>query len=197
MNTDKSTQTSFFEALTVAAPAEEELVVVASILQPAPAMVLAEFRHYNEESDVQHWQVPEEEYIQKYYQLSLERARRNAQLSEEQLEAFNLHREGKKRIKAQQTLALRARYWKEAAERLAAAEGITEQARQGVHESYVELVKEAIKHGNPCRNQSSPNIPSSRWLPTRAHATKRAGEPVLQTRASQSIIRCRLTVASR
>jgi len=28
MNADKSTQTSFFEALTVAAPAEEELVVV-------------------------------------------------------------------------------------------------------------------------------------------------------------------------
>ena len=149
MNADKSTQTSFFEALTVTAPAEEELVVVASILQPAPAMVLAGFRHYNEESTVQHWQVPEEEYIQKYYQLSLERARRNAQLSGEQLEAFNLHREGKKRIKAQQTMALRARYWKEAAERLAAAEGITEQARQGAHESYVELVKEAIKHGKP------------------------------------------------
>jgi hypothetical protein len=126
MNADKSTQTSLSEALTVTAPAEEELVVVASILQPAPAMVLAGFRHYNEESTVQHWQVLEEEYIQKYYQLSLERVRRNAQLSEEQLEAFNLHREVKKRIKAQQTLALRARYWKEAAERLAAAEGITE-----------------------------------------------------------------------
>jgi hypothetical protein len=147
MNADKSTQTSFFEALTVTAPPEEELVVVASLLQPGPAMVLAGFRHYNEESAVQHWQVPEEEYIQKYYQLSLERARRNAQLSEEQLEAFNLHREGKKRIKAQQTLALRARYWKEAAKRLTAAEGITEQARQGAHESYVGLVKEAIKHG--------------------------------------------------
>jgi len=50
-------------------------------------MVLAGFRHYNEESGVQHWQVPEGEYIQKYHQLSLERARRNAQLSGEQLEA--------------------------------------------------------------------------------------------------------------
>jgi len=55
-----------------------------------------------------------------------------------------------KRIKAQQkTLALWARYWKEAAERLAAAEGITEQARQGAYEIYVKLVKEAIKHGKP------------------------------------------------
>ena len=63
------------------------VVATTSILQPAPAMVLAGFRHYNEESGVQHWQVPEGEYIQKYHQLSLERARRNAQLSGEQLEA--------------------------------------------------------------------------------------------------------------
>ena len=46
-------------------------------------------------------------------------------------------------------MALRAKSWKEAAERLAVAEGISERARQGAHESYVELVKEAIKHAKP------------------------------------------------
>ena len=94
-------------------------------------------------------------------------------------------------------MALRARYWKEAAERLAAAEGITEQARQGAHESYVELVKEAIKHGKPVPESVFAQYPEFSVAATTAPATKRAGEPVLQTRASQSIIRCRLTVASR
>jgi hypothetical protein len=92
--------------------------------------------------------VPEEEYIRMYYTQSLEQARRNAQLSQKQLDEF-LQRQGRKSVKTWNALTIRARYWKETAERLAAANGITEQARQGAHESYVKLVKEAIKHGKP------------------------------------------------
>jgi hypothetical protein len=140
------TQTSFFDTLTEIPTDGTYAVTFTS--QPAMETILAGFRHYNEADDVQHWQVPEEEYIQMHYTQSLEQARRNAQLSQEQLDEF-LQRKSRQSIKTWNTLTIRARYWKEAAERLAAADGITEQARQGAHESYVKLVKEAIKHGKP------------------------------------------------
>jgi len=79
------TQTSFFDTLTEIPTDGTYAVTFTS--QPAMETILAGFRHYNEADDVQHWQVPEEEYIQMHYTQSLEQARRNAQLSGEQLEA--------------------------------------------------------------------------------------------------------------